>query len=463
MIKKIFFSVLRVIVLNFLEFERLYINRFVKQYYTEFVYKKSFSIGEGVRINGKIKIHNFRGLVIGNNVHIGNNCFFNCEGGLIIGDNTHISRNVSIYSSSHNYEGRVLPYDQTLKTKPVTIGRNSWIGMNVSIAPGVQIGEGAIIGLGAVVNKDVNDGEIIVQTGFKNVSSRNMEHYKHLENNNLYGGASGIPISKEGVESFLSPINRCKEQVFILSTGRSGSQTIASVLNQHPEIQGSHEPHWQFFKLSTEYEYGIISREFLLEKLHEIYTEAGVVNRNFVYAESDQKLSNMVDLLIEIFPDAKFVWCIRSPEKFVKSAYTRGWYTEKNEFDKNGRLLLNPDYSSRACRVEGPRVGSVNEEKWESMDSFEKCCWYWSYWNLRIERQLSSLPQNKWLMINIDHLDNELDNLKDFLRIDDFDFVTVHKNKAHKTYKKTYNSFQFSKNQLEQLEEWCGALKNKWF
>ncbi|MFD0975748.1 acyltransferase [Salinimicrobium gaetbulicola] len=461
--KSLLFRILKKIVFIFLEFKNLYVNRFIREYYTSLVYKKAFNIGADVKINGKIKVSNFRGLTIGNNVHIGGTSFINAEGGVIIGDNTHISRNVSIYSSSHNYEGEALPYDQTLKTKPVVIGKNVWIGMNVSIAPGVTIGEGSIIGIGVVLNKSVEPGSIIVQTGFKQVSTRNFEHYDNLNAKKIYGGQSGIKLSEEIVNDFFVPISECQQQVFILSTGRAGSQSIATVLDQHPKIKGQHEPHWELFKLSTEYEYGIISKEELTGYLKEIYSKPGLIPVNHIYAESDQKLSNLVPILNEIFPNSKFIWCIRKPEKFVKSAFTRGWYQEKNKFDNKGRLIMDPLYSSRACRVEGDKVGEFTTTEWNDLDAFAKCCWYWSFWNAKIENLLSKLDKDRWIKIDIDKLSSENERLERFIGISDFHFKTEHKNKAHKRYKKNYTQFEYTDDQLKVLEEMCGPKKVEYF
>ncbi len=39
--------------------------------------------------------------------------------------------------------------------RPVTIGKNVWIGDHATILPGVTIGDGAVVAAGAVVTKDV--------------------------------------------------------------------------------------------------------------------------------------------------------------------------------------------------------------------------------------------------------------------------------------------------------------------
>ena len=43
------------------------------------------------------------------------------------------------------------------QAKPVTIGRDVWIGGNCTILPGVTIGNNVVVAAGAVVTKDVPD------------------------------------------------------------------------------------------------------------------------------------------------------------------------------------------------------------------------------------------------------------------------------------------------------------------
>tara|TARA_R110002124_G_scaffold170608_4_gene338207 strand:- start:15483 stop:16067 length:585 start_codon:yes stop_codon:yes gene_type:complete len=143
--------------------------------------------GNNVRIVGYSRIINPDKLILGNNVRIGYNCFFFCSGGIKIGDNSIISRNVSIYSSNHDFTKEMIPYNCDYIHREVVIGRGVWIGMNVNITPGVSIGDGAIIGMNVTVSSNVQPGEVIVSQKNRVVKSRDMDSfYKNMEVGNIF-------------------------------------------------------------------------------------------------------------------------------------------------------------------------------------------------------------------------------------------------------------------------------------
>lgn len=163
--------------------------------------KKKFNqriqlLGNQINFNGKFHISGAEKIVAGNNIHIGNNAFIAAEGGLNIGDNVHISRNLVLYTHNHNYEGKTLPYDDAFRYKKVIIEKNVWIGINVTILPGAHIEEGAIIGAGAVITGKINKCQIVGAPIATLLKSRDLTHYDRLENENKYGGSSGILYKK---------------------------------------------------------------------------------------------------------------------------------------------------------------------------------------------------------------------------------------------------------------------------
>ncbi len=103
----------------------------------------------------------------GYNIQIGAGVFlnFNCVildvVRVAIGDRTQIGPGVQILAADH-------PRDPAERAtgrewgRPITIGRNVWIGGGAMILPGVKIGDDAIIGAGSVVSRDVAPGVTVV-------------------------------------------------------------------------------------------------------------------------------------------------------------------------------------------------------------------------------------------------------------------------------------------------------------
>lgn len=96
----------------------------------------------------------------GKNIKVGRRFYANFnlvvldEAAVTIGDDVFIGPNVGIYTACHSTD----PVERNTRdewARPVTIGRNCWIGGGVTILPGVTIGEGSTIGAGSVVVKDI--------------------------------------------------------------------------------------------------------------------------------------------------------------------------------------------------------------------------------------------------------------------------------------------------------------------
>ena len=102
----------------------------------------------------------------GYNIHLGAGVFLNFNCVLLdvmpihIGDGTQIGPTVQIYAADH-------PRDHAARRsglecgKPVTIGRNCWIGGGAILLPGITVGDDAIIGAGSVVTRDVPAGATV--------------------------------------------------------------------------------------------------------------------------------------------------------------------------------------------------------------------------------------------------------------------------------------------------------------
>ncbi len=120
-------------------------------------------------------------VIIGDNVYIGNSHII-CRSKIEFGNNIFVAWGVYFYDhDSHSLDYRMRQKDilqqladfrngdvfiknkdwSVVKSAPITICDNSWIGMNSIILKGVTIGEGAVVAAGSVVTKDVEPWTIV--------------------------------------------------------------------------------------------------------------------------------------------------------------------------------------------------------------------------------------------------------------------------------------------------------------
>lgn len=118
-----------------------------------------------IEVNGR---HHGKVLIFGRNVKIGDHVSIRCAERIRIGNDVLIGSRVLIIDNIHgNYSGGgyqdspdSAPDQRTLKTAPVNISRNVWIGEGAVIQAGVTIGAGSIIAASSVVTKNVEAGVI---------------------------------------------------------------------------------------------------------------------------------------------------------------------------------------------------------------------------------------------------------------------------------------------------------------
>lgn len=388
-------------------------------------------VGVDSKFNGNIRIIYPKNIIIGNNVHIGDGSFLDGRGGIIIGNNTDISRNLTLYSSNHNYNGTTLPYDQTLIAKEVIIGKNVWIGMDVCITPGVHINDGAIIGLGAVISKDVAAGEFVVSNPQRATGSRDKADYNRKVEKSLYGGISGQKILKDQIKSFLIAPLEAQKVVFVLSTGRAGSQTIAKMFKADSAVSAFHETFYYLInRMSVEYLAGKITRDKVKQKLILYFKNASFIKPDTLYLESDQMFSPFIQILEEIFDTPKYIWLIRHPKTFMHSATSRGWFAEGRPDFREEKVLIDPQKSVSFMRITGDLTEDYTESDWQHLDQRKKVLWYWKYWNGLIKDGLDEIPDDRKLFLQLEKLNEEQSRILDFMDLKDDKKVTVSKTNA---------------------------------
>lgn len=392
--------------------------------------------GDNVLLNGDIVITEPLMLSLGNNVSIETGGFIVSDGGVIIGDNTHIEKGITINTITKNYEGSALPFDPIKSFKPVYIEKNVCIRMNVTISAGVTIGEGSVIGDGAVITEDIPPYSIVEGRSIAIIGQRNITLYNQLKTEQKFVEANGNLIKDYHTRN---AFDFGENLFFILSTGRSGSTSISKILSQNAAVKCEHESKGLLNLISTQYEHGLISKSELKLALIKIYSNlSNVTDKHYLfYGESDQKLSNMIDVLHEIFPKAKFIWLIRKGKDVVDSTYHKGWFhdddykfpvrTDLNVAKRKAAVKLYSNY-----RLDGSKIkNEFSEQEWKVLTPFERNCWYWVYWNKRIENQFKNLLENLSLKITLENLETDIHKITAFIGAPKYDYKVEKYNEAN--------------------------------
>ena len=102
---------------------------------------------------------------LGNWVFVNSGATFLDNAPITLGDRVLVGPNVMFLTATHpvrpeeRYEpddpDRVPPFKPMTIAKPITVGRDAWIGAGSILLPGVTIGEEAVVGAGSVVTRSV--------------------------------------------------------------------------------------------------------------------------------------------------------------------------------------------------------------------------------------------------------------------------------------------------------------------
>lgn len=240
-------------------------------------------------------------------------------------------------------------------------------------------------------------------------------------------------LKKIIVSSFLSYSKKRKRKIiFVLSTGRSGSESITRIFNQNPKFLAFHEAIPELIPLSNVLAEEPWKKEEVYESLKKIFrNRQWEAKKDQIIIHSDHRLWNLVGFLSEYFHNSDFVHLVREPLPSIKSFLSRNWFSQ-DEF-------LIPGRSKWAkYRLKGNKIGEISNDKWENMSQLSKITWYWYFVNRSIQEQIIKIPSRSCIM-KLNEIDERMNgtikrkyNLKG-----DFYFKNVISNQ-----KKSYPNFE---------------------
>lgn len=241
--------------------------------------------------------------------------------------------------------------------------------------------------------------------------------------------------------------------VFVLSTGRTGTKTLAEGLAGGDILSPHQPPYSRLLTIASNYYLHGWLPQPVLAWLVARLREPQILQADCRYYIQVFSLDHMpAKIISEKYPNVYIIHIVRDPRTFVPS-YLNWMRSRLKSFVAN-KLVLG-------WHPSGYFTGALPWQKWWRMDEFQRVCWQWAYKNNLLECLFGE--DERYLRLRFEDLFSgeglmHLRTTLDFVGIpyrDEFSVIFQQsKNCSRKTYFPTWEALDPQKQQ--QLWEICG-------
>ncbi|MBL4657795.1 MAG: sulfotransferase, partial [Flavobacteriales bacterium] len=213
----------------------------------------------------------------------------------------------------------------------------------------------------------------------------NKKYFKGLKE-----GALISRLTSYKADEIYPMVHASEDICFVLSTGRCGTKLLTNIFESHGECLPFHQPIPELLHFNK-YAYSNFE-----SKNEELTSMIDIARFEYIrktilldkhYIETNSNITFFAHQLAKLFPNSRFIHVIRKPEGFVKSGYSRGWYTGKISYDEN--------------KITTDDVDGVS---WEKISQIGKIAWLWNETNSFVHNFKATLPENRILTVTSEGL-----------------------------------------------------------
>ena len=260
-----------------------------------------------------------------------------------------------------------------------------------------------------------------------------------------------------------------KNPVFILSSGRSGSQMLYKLLGSIDGVNSNHEHNIMSYKPEVIlYKHTGDTKDLnrLNNSLEKFYFK-NIQASNDLWVDSNYSIAPIMDIILKKYPNARVIHLIRSGVKVVSSWLNKlGGEIYGDEemksliyFLRNSHLMSPPKREKKFWWY----IPSPNEKiKFEELSQFEKICYHWNFtykWVENSRKYVSS--KSNFKMFKLEEIVSDTAALKSL-----FDFIDIeYSEKYFKFIQRPHNvnkpvNYKLSKEQIITFTKICGLTMN---
>ncbi|MBL7014027.1 MAG: sulfotransferase [Candidatus Marinimicrobia bacterium] len=193
------------------------------------------------------------------------------------------------------------------------------------------------------------------------------------------------------------------EPVYVVSTGRAGSELLVKLMKASNLGSVHHEPRPRMF-YGSKLAYELGSNNIKAIQMAYLNARYDLLKKTFLeddrFVETNNRLSFFMEALSDLFPKAKFIHLIRHPGAFVRSGIRRKYY-RGNENDDARLIPLETDWMF---------------DKWGKATDIEKIGWLWNKTNEIIENAKNKIEPNRVITYHSEDLFKNFEVYNDICR-----------------------------------------------
>jgi sulfotransferase family protein len=214
---------------------------------------------------------------------------------------------------------------------------------------------------------------------------------------------------------------------FLVGSGRSGTRTIFKLLSGVPGLEVHHEfvcTHIQ--QIAALYYMGLMPRAELLAKLRDLHGGAIFYTSADRWMDCSNKLSWIIEPLLEMFPNARFIHLARDGRKVANSYFHK---LSDEMYDDESVAIVQRWLADRSLPMPPPekkywwnipQPGQPWHAEFPRFNQFQRACYQWAEANRAIVEQLARVPAGQRHFVRLEELVSDrgvLRGLLDFIGI----------------------------------------------
>lgn len=213
------------------------------------------------------------------------------------------------------------------------------------------------------------------------------------------------------------------QPIFFVGSGRSGTRSIYKMLSGVENVEIYHEylcTHIQ--PIAALYSMGRISLKEAAAHFLQLHGSAIQYSDCAVWIDCSNKLSWLIEPILLVFPQSKFVLIVRDGRKVTSSFYHKlsdEMYDDRSVavldawLKEPMRVPMPPPEKKYWWKI--PQTGQDFHEDFPRFDQFERCCYHWRQANLNVLESFKNLSPVQHATFKLEELTADKSRLKALL------------------------------------------------